>query len=224
MSNREIDQIVETVWQYGDEERIPLLDRVLQTQVGGYGYGDLICGARVPILRKIAAKYKDISLEDAENLLQDELHEARFVALVILIKKFKKQPREVLEVYLNNTKHINNWDLVDISAAHIVGNFCLKTNDVNPIWELANSTDLWKNRMALVASWTFVKAGNCELTLELCRHFLGHKHHLIHRAMGWMFREIGKKDKLVLMMFLDKYKDHLPRITLSYAKERLRSP
>jgi 3-methyladenine DNA glycosylase AlkD len=217
-----IDQIVETIWRYGDEERVPLLDRVLQTQVGGYGYGDLICGTRVPILRKIAGKYRDVSLEDAENLLQDELHEARFVALVILIKRFKKQPREVFEIYLNNTKHINNWDLVDISAAHIVGKFCLKTTDVKPIWELANSTDLWENRMALVASWAFVKAENCKLTLALCKHFINHKHHLIHKAMGWMLREVGKKDEQILVMFLEEHKDRLPRVTLSYAKERLR--
>jgi 3-methyladenine DNA glycosylase AlkD len=215
------DKIVETIWRYGDEERIPLLARVLQTQVGGYGYGDLICGARVPVLRRIARKYKDIALQNAETLLQDELHEARFVALVILINQFKKQPREVFEIYLNNTKYINNWDLVDISAPHIVGNFCLKNSDVAPIWELANSSDLWENRMALVASWAVVRAGNSGLTLDICWHFLGHKHRLIHRAMGWMLREVGKKDKQTLVKFLEKYKDHLPRITLSYAKERL---
>jgi 3-methyladenine DNA glycosylase AlkD len=217
-----IDQIIETIWQCGDEERVPLLERVLQMQVGGYGYGDLICGARVPVLRRIARKYKDIALSDAETLLHDELHEARFVALVILINQFKKQLREVFGVYLNNTKHINNWDLVDISAPHIIGKFCLKNNDVSTVWELANSSDLWENRMALVASWAFVKAGNLGLTLDICRHFLGHQHHLIHRAMGWMLREVGKKNEQVLMEFLKEHKGHLPRITLSYAKERLR--
>jgi 3-methyladenine DNA glycosylase AlkD len=218
-----ISEIIETIWRYGDEERVPLLERVLQTQVGGYGYGDLICGTRTPILRSIARKYESISLEDAEGLLQDELHEARFVALVILIKKFKKQPHDVLGVYLNNTDHINNWDLVDISVVHIVGNFCLKAEDVKPIWELANSIDLWENRMALVASWAFVKARNCELTLELCRHFINHKHHLIHRAMGWMLREVGKKEEQVLVRFLEEHKDSLPRVTLSYAREHLRA-
>jgi 3-methyladenine DNA glycosylase AlkD len=218
-----IDQIVETIWQYGDEERVPLLERVLQTQIGGYGYGDLICGARVPILRKIARKYKDIALNDVETLLQNELHEARFVAIVILISKFKKQPLEVFEMYLNNTQYVNNWDLVDISAPHIVGNFCLKNDDVNPIWELTNSTDLWENRMALVASWAFVKAGNLCLTPDICRHFLDHKHHLIHRAMGWMLREVGKKDEQVLVKFLEEHEGHLPRVTLSYARERLRT-
>jgi 3-methyladenine DNA glycosylase AlkD len=218
-----IDQIVETIWWYGDEERVPLLERVLQTQVGGYGYGDLICGASVPVLRRIAKKYKDIPLSNVETLLQDELHEAKFVALVILINKFKKQPREVCEVYLNNAKCINNWDLVDISASHIIGKFYLQNNDVGSIWKLANVADLWENRMALVASWAFVKAGNFKLTLDICRHFLNHQHHLIHRAMGWMLREVGKKNEQVLMEFLKEHKDHLPRITLSYARERLRT-
>jgi 3-methyladenine DNA glycosylase AlkD len=216
-----IDQIIETIWRYGDEERVPLLERVFQTQVGGYGYGDLICGTRVPVLRRIAKKYKDIALKSTETLLQDELHEARFVALVILINKFKKQPREVCEVYLNNAKCINNWDLVDISASHIIGKFCLQNSDVAPIWELANSTDLWENRMALVASWAFVKAGSFNLTLDIRRHFLDHKHHLIHRAMGWMLREVGKKDEQVLVKFLEKHQGNFPRVTLSYAKERL---
>jgi 3-methyladenine DNA glycosylase AlkD len=183
----------------------------------------LICGARVPVLRRIARKYKDIALNDAETLLQDELHEARFVALVILINQFKKQSHEVFEIYLNNTKYINNWDLVDISAPHIVGSFCLKNDDVNPIWELTNSTDLWENRISLVASWAFVKAGNFGLTLDICRHFIDHQHHLIHSAMGWMLREVGKKDEQVLVQFLEEYKGHLPRVTISYARERLRA-
>jgi 3-methyladenine DNA glycosylase AlkD len=130
--------------------------------------------------------------------------------------------KRALEVYLNNTKHINNWDLVDISAAHVVGKFCLKINDVKPIWKLANSTDLWENRMALVASWAFVKARDFNLTLDICRRFLGHKHHLIHKAMGWMLREVGKKDQPLLVRFLEEHKDRLPRITLSYAKELFR--
>jgi 3-methyladenine DNA glycosylase AlkD len=162
-------------------------------------------------------------MEDTVALLQEDLHEARFVALVILIKKFKKMPKEVLEVYVGNTRHINNWDLVDISAPHIVGNFCLQNEDITTILELANSGDLWENRMAIVSSWAFVRVGRLDLTLDLCRHFIGHEHHLIHRAMGWMLREVGKKNKSALIKFLKKYEEVLPRITLSYAKEKLRT-
>lgn len=117
-------EILDKIWAHADEERAPFLERVLQTQLGGYGYGDSIAGVRTPILRALAKAYKDIPIEDVEELLHDELHEARFVALVILIHKFKKQPKEVLETYLANTRYINNWDLVDISAPHIVGSFC----------------------------------------------------------------------------------------------------
>jgi 3-methyladenine DNA glycosylase AlkD len=219
-----MDYIIEEIWQYGDEERIPLLERVLQTQSGGYGYGDLLCGTRVPILRRIAKKYTDISLEDAESLLQDDLHEARFVALVILINKFKIQSKEIFDIYLRNTAYVNNWDLVDISAPHIIGNYCLKNGSSMQIWGLAKSNDLWENRMAIISSWAFTKTGSYDLTLELCQHFFCHNHHLIHRAIGWMLREIGKKDTAILVKFLEKHQNNLPRITLSYACERLKKP
>lgn len=218
-----ITEVLDKIWRYAEEERISLLERVLQTQLGGYGYGDQIAGVRIPILRQIAKQYRDISLEEVEALLQEELHEARFVALVILISKFKKNLTEIFNIYLNNTRFINNWDLVDISAPHIVGEFCVRMSVREPIWNLANSDNLWENRIAMVSSWAFIKKNDLSLTLELAKHFMNHNHHLIHKAVGWLLREVGKKDEAILVNFLKEYKSKLPKITVSYAKERLPS-
>lgn len=217
-----ISEILDRIWHYAEEERIPLLERVFQTQAGGYGYGDQIAGVRTPILRNIAKEYNNISLSDLHILIQDELHEARFVALIILIYQFKKHTNDVFDFYLNHTQFINNWDLVDVSAHHIIGNFCRKLSDVSPIWDFARSNNLWENRMAVVSSWAFVKNGELELTLELSKYLANHKHHLIHKACGWMLREVGKKNEQCLIDFLQQYERYLPKITVSYAKERIK--
>ncbi len=216
-----LSEILEVIWSFADETRVPFLEKVLQTQFGGYGYGDQLAGVRTPILRQIASRYKHLPVDTVEQLLHDQLHEARFVALVILIHKFKKNPGCVCQTYLNNTTFVNNWDLVDISAPHIVGNFCVMQNDDTHIWNLAKSTNLWENRIAIVSSWAFVKQNQLTLTTELCKYLINHNHHLIHKACGWMLREVGKKDPKVLIAFLQKYQNTLPRITLSYAKEKL---
>lgn len=216
-----LTEILDEIWRYAEEERVSLLERVFQTQMGGYGYGDQIAGVRTPILRQIAKHNKDISLDAVELLLQEDLHEARFVALVILIHKFKKQQADVFDIYLRNTRFINNWDLVDISSPHIVGEFCARMGSVDCIWELAKSNDLWENRISIVSSWAFVKRKDVTLTIELCKHFMNHKHHLIHKACGWMLREVGKKDEKCLINFLNQHKIGLPRVTFSYAKERI---
>lgn len=217
-----ISEILDKIWRYADEERIPLLERVFQTQAGGYGHGDQIAGVRTPILRNIAKEYNDISLGDLHMLIQDELHEARFVALIILIYQFKKHQNDVFDFYLKHTQFINNWDLVDVSAPHIIGNFCYRLSDVSPIWNLAHSNNLWENRMAVVSSWAFVKNGELELTLKLSKYLANHKHHLIHKACGWMLREAGKKNEQCLINFLKQYEHYLPKITVSYAKERIK--
>jgi 3-methyladenine DNA glycosylase AlkD len=216
------EEIIEEIWEYSEEERIPFIERVLQTQLGGYGYGDQIAGTRVLILRRIANKYKDISLEENEILLQDDLHEARFIASVIMIAKFKKQSEEIFQLYLRNTRFINNWDLVDVSSPHIVGKYCLQNGNTEPIWNLANSENLWENRMSIVSSWVFVKNGDMSLTIDLAKHLMNHKHHLIHKAIGWILREIGKKNQEILVEFLKSNKQNLPKITYNYAKERVK--
>lgn len=222
MDNEIISQILDDIWRYGNEERVPFLERALQIKYGGYGYGDSLCGTKIPILRKIAKKYTSISLETIELLLQDELHEARFTALVMLIEKSRKLLKETLSIYLRNIPHINNWDLVDISARWIIGKFCTINQNQTTIWDLAKSDNLWANRMAIVSSFEFIKNNHFDLTFKLCMHFKTHKHHIIHKACGWMLREIRKKNEEKAISFIQENERSFPRIITRYAMEEIR--
>jgi 3-methyladenine DNA glycosylase AlkD len=192
--------------------------RSLQIIPGGYGEGDTLYGVLVPILRKIAKKYRSVSLKTCEQLLQQPLHEARFTALVLLNGKFPRNPHEVLEIYLRNTKFINNWDLVDVSAPHIVGKFCLQTGNNDIILNLADKENLWENRIVVVATLPLVKSGQFTLTLQLCEQFLHHPHPLIHKACGWMLREISKRNAESVVEFFREHPDALS-VMKGYALE-----
>ena len=167
--------------------------RSLQIVPGGYGEGDILYGIPVPLLRKITKERRSVSLETCEKLLQQPLHEARYTALIFLNRKFPKKPKEVLKIYLRNTKFVNNWDLVDMSAPHIVGKFCLQTGNNDVILNLADKGNFWENRIAVVATLPLIKSGQFALTFQLCKRFLHHPHPLIHKACGWMLREIEKR-------------------------------
>ena len=178
--------------------------RSLQIVPNGYGEGDMLYGVPVPLLRKIAKEHRSVSLKTCEKLLQQSLHEARYMALVLLNEKLPKNPHEVLEIYLQNTKFIDNWDLVDISAPHIVGKFCLQTGNNDVILNLADKENLWENRIAVVATLPLIKSGQFALTFQLCERFLRHPHPLIHTACGWMLREISKRDAESVLSFFRK--------------------
>ncbi|MDR1433206.1 MAG: DNA alkylation repair protein [Puniceicoccales bacterium] len=212
-----IASIIRQIKSCGNSDAAEQCKMFFQAQPGGYGAGDTFCGVNVPTLRKIAAANGDISLDVIEKLLQNQLHEARFVALVMLVEKFNTLPDRCIKIYLENTKFINNWDLVDMSTDKICGAYCLANNREDIIWELAKSDNLWENRMAIVASFAFIRDNKLQLTMDLCDHFLNHKHHLIHKACGWMLRELGKRDQNLLLQFVGTRK--LPSITRSYALE-----
>jgi 3-methyladenine DNA glycosylase AlkD len=212
-------EIVQKIRALGNEKRANELASYFQTQRGGYGYGDEFCGVNMPTLRKVAASYDEISLESAEELLHNALHEARMVALVILVKRFSHSPEDVFVIYKRNTNFMNNWDLVDIAASAICGNYCLATKDSGYLRQLAKSENLWENRIAIVATLAFIEAGQLDLTIDLCKHFLSHRHHLIHKACGWMLRELGKVDEQLLLGFANTHK--LPGIMRSYALEKI---
>ena len=216
-----VDEIVSEIISYKPEFVPKIYKIAFQIKPGGYGEGDEICGISIPTLRKIAKKFCQISLDDCEKLLQNKLHDARFVALVILNHKFKTEPVEVQDLYLKNMKYVNNWDLVDCSAPHILGKFCLMTGDPEKILKLSESENFWENRAAVVATLTLIKADNFMLTLDLCDKFINHEHHLIHKACGWMLREVSKKNPEVVIEFI---KDHqnISSITKSYALEWLK--
>ena len=177
-----------------------------------------ILGIRVPILRKIAKEFCDINIETLEKLLSSNYHEAKSLAIFIMLLKSKKEPNLICELYLKNLEHINNWDLIDYSAPHIVAPYVNK----NLLRSLAKSDYLWSNRVAMVATIYYIKRKDYSLTLEFAKNFINHPHHLMHKASGWMLREVGKQDKKILIDFLDKYSTQMPSVMRSYAKERLK--
>ena len=179
---------------------------------------DIVIGVRTPHLRKLAKKYKDIDLNILKELLSHEIHEIRALAIFIMILKTKKEPHLMRELYLQNLEHINNWDLIDYSAPHIVAPYTTQ----NVLRNLAESDYLWANRVAMVSTIYFIKQNDFILALELAEKFIEHEHHLMHKAAGWMLREIGKKNKLVLLEFLEKHSSKMPAIMRSYAKEKLK--
>jgi 3-methyladenine DNA glycosylase AlkD len=199
------------------------LQRFFKTGPGEYGEGDVFLGIRVPQTRDVAKKYRDLPLAEIRKLLHAREHEARLVALVILTLQYPKadaaQKQKIFDFYLANTRYINNWDLVDSSAGRIVGAH-LYGRDTALLDELAASDLLWDRRIAIIATQYFIAKGEFKDTLRIATKLLGDEHDLIHKAVGWMLREVGKKDEKVLMAFLDRHHRTMPRTMLRYAIER----
>ncbi|MBX4205269.1 MAG: DNA alkylation repair protein [Candidatus Doudnabacteria bacterium] len=195
-----------------------------KTKPGQYGHGDVFVGLTVPQMRKLAKKYEDLKLPDIQKLLKSKVHEHRFIALTILVFRFVKsdsaEKNKIAGFYLGNTKNINNWDLVDTSAPYILGEYLLdKSRQI--LYTLARSQDLWERRISIVSTLRFIKNNQYEDTLKISEILLEDKHDLIHKAVGWMLREAGKKDEKVLVKFLNTHYKSMPRTALRYAIERL---
>lgn len=207
-----------------DNEKATILTSFFQTKKGQYAYGDLFLGVPVPQIRKVVTPYKSLQLKEIAKLLQSKFHECRFAALVLLVDQFtrgnKIERETIYNFYLSNTQSINNWDLVDVSAHKIVGAW-LKNRDRCVLYELAKSDSLWDQRIAIVSTLAFIRINQFDDTLRLSEFFLTHNHHLIHKACGWMLREVGKRDKAILLNFLDKFAPHMPRVMLRYSIEKL---
>jgi 3-methyladenine DNA glycosylase AlkD len=200
-----------------------LLRGFFKTGKGQYGEGDIFWGIMVPIQREIAKKYQDLSLKEIQKLLNSKIHEERLIALLILVLQFKKRSvwkqKVIFNFYLKNIRNINNWDLVDLTAPNIVGQF-LMDRDRKIIYKLARSRNLWEKRIAILATFTFIKNNQAKDTLRIAEILLKDKHDLIHKAVGWMLREIGKRDLNAEEMFLKKHYKRMPRTMLRYAIEK----
>ncbi len=199
--------------------------KFFQTHKGGYGEGDLFLGLTVPQQRETAKKYyKEISLKETEGLLKNPVHEVRLTALMILAAKYEKASREeknkIAKIYLRNTQYINNWDLVDLSAPQIAGEYWHNSKK-DEMWKFAKSKKLWNERIAMISTFYSIKNGSFDDAIKLAEHFLGHKHDLMHKAAGWMLREAGKRDINILYAFLDKHYKVMPRTMLRYSIEKL---
>lgn len=198
--------------------------RFFKTGPGGYGEEDKFLGIRVPNIRKTANRFKSLTLDETEKLLHSEYHEERLCALFILVNKARKGDdklrQRVFELYLKNIDCVNNWDLVDASAEHIIGTWLADKNR-DLLYELAESDNIWHRRIALLSTFHFIKNGNFEDILRLAVKVLNDDHDLIHKASGWMLREAGNRDREVLLEFLDRYSGKMPRTMLRYAVEKL---
>jgi 3-methyladenine DNA glycosylase AlkD len=208
---------------YSDRSHARVLQRFFKTGPGEYGEGDRFLGVRVPATRRVARKFRDLPLTDTLALLQSAIHEERLLALVILTQKYRigtsGQQSEIYDAYLNHTQYINNWDLVDTSAEHIVGAYLINRSR-KALYELARSDCLWERRIAIMATFHFVKNDEFGDTLKIAEMFITDTEDLIHKAVGWMLREIGKRDQNVEELFLMKYYRHMPRTMLRYAIEK----
>jgi len=199
-----------------------ILQRFFKTGKGEYGEGDIFLGIKVPEQREVAKKY-DLTLEEIQDLLSDKVHEYRLTALFILVNKYKKSDKknkkEIFDFYLKNTKSINNWDLVDLSAPNIVGDYLLD-KDKSILYKLAKSDNLWEKRIAVLATFAFIKDNQFEDAFKISEILLKDNHDLIHKAVGWMLREIGKRNLEAEERFLNNHYKKMPRTMLRYAIER----
>lgn len=218
-----IRDIRKKLQQLGSEEKAKVLQRFFKTGPGEYGEGDVFIGVRVPNLRKLVKEYQDITIKEVMQLLKSSIHEERLFALLILVSKYSKGnetlKKRIYELYLQNTKFINSWDLVDGSAQHIVGAF-LMDKSKEPIYRLAKSNSLWERRIAILSTFHFIKHDNYSETLKISKILLTDEQDLIHKAVGWMLREIGKRHISTEEMFLKKYYKRMPRTMLRYAIEK----
>ena len=218
-----LDKIQAELITLSNPEDARFLQGYFKTGPGQYGAGDLFRGIRVPVLRKLSLAGQSMSLAQTELLLQGSYHEDRLLALLILVRKFAKADEAgkafIYRMYLESTRFINNWDLVDLSAEHIVGAY-LNDKDQATLDRLARAQSIWERRIAVLATFHFIKKGSFDATLRIAGILLADKEDLIHKAVGWMLREVGKRDQRREEAFLRAHHHVMPRTMLRYAIEK----
>lgn len=213
--------------QNARQEKIKILSSFFKTGKGGYGEGDEFIGLSVPANRAISRQYHDMPEDCISSMLKSEIHEFRLAALLALTERYRRSRKDesaqkaIAEFYLAHTRWINNWDLVDLSAPSILGEYVAATGDDAILYRLSHSASMWEQRIAIVATLTLIRKGQFDTTMALAEAYLTHSHDLIHKATGWMLREVGKRDENRLRTFLDTHTTHMPRTALRYAIEKL---
>jgi 3-methyladenine DNA glycosylase AlkD len=210
-----------------NKEKAKLLAGFFKTGKGEYGEGDIFLGITVPLQRSVAKKYSELGLSEVSKLLKSPIHECRLTALEIVVMQYEEArknndsslQKKIIDFYLKHTKNINNWDLVDASASYILGNWLL-VNNRKVLYKLVKSKNLWERRISIISTHAFIRAGDLEDTLKLAEMLLNDTHDLMHKAVGWMLREVGKRDKKVLVNFLNTHAHKMPRTMLRYAIEK----
>ncbi len=196
-----------------------VLSRFFKTGKGEYGEGDIFIGVMVPDIRRVAKKFKEIELPDLQKPIKSKIHEERLCAALILT--YKKLNKDIVDFYLKNTAYLNNWDIVDLTAPKILGRWLvMNPSDRDILYKFAKSESLWERRIAIISTHEFIRRDDFDDTLKISEILLNDKHDLIHKAVGWMLREIGKRDQKTEEKFLKKYYKKMPRTMLRYAIER----
>jgi 3-methyladenine DNA glycosylase AlkD len=215
--------ILQELLSVANPEKAEFLQRFFKTGKGQYAEGDVMLGIVVPLTRDIVKRSPPLPFEEIRILLDSKFHEVRLAGLLFLVKQFKKaketERKKIFDFYLQNARKANNWDLVDVTCRDVIGEFLLDKNDRNILYRLAESDNLWEQRIAIVSTWTFIKHLQFDDTTAIAEKLLSHKHDLMHKAVGWMLREVGKKDRQVLVDFLEKNHKKMPRTALRYAIE-----
>ncbi|MFA5080603.1 MAG: DNA alkylation repair protein [Candidatus Paceibacterota bacterium] len=217
-------EVISKLKKVADKEQAKVLSGFFKTGKGQYGESDIFWGIKVPVIRVIAKEFQ-IPMEQIQILLDYPVHEVRFAGLMILIKEYEKgdekKRKKIFDLYIKNIKkNINNWDLVDLSCPQIVGNFLFeKEKDI--LYKLAKSSNLWEKRVAMISTFYFIKKNDFKDALSLAEILLNDKHDLINKAVGWMLREVGKRDEDIERKFLEKYYREMPRTALRYAIEKM---
>ena len=218
-----VDEIKKRLRKLGNKQRAEVSRRYFKTGPGEYGEGDIFLGIRVPELRKLAKTYPHLTLPDTTKFLQSAIHEERLLALLILIRIFsagdESIKKEVFDLYLNHTRYINNWDLVDASAPHIVGAYLVHKSK-NVLYRLAVSENLWERRIAIMSTFKFIRQDEFSETLQIAKILIADREDLIHKAVGWMLREVGKRNVQIEEQFLKLHYKNMPRTMLRYAIEK----
>ncbi|MAE43100.1 DNA alkylation repair protein [Candidatus Woesearchaeota archaeon] len=215
--------LIKDLQKLKNPQKAKIYRRFFKTGKGEYGEGDVFIGLTVPQQRELAKKYVNLSFPDVKKLLSNKIHEYRLTGFFILVYKYEKgnqkEKKKIVDYYLSNVQHANNWDLIDCVADKILGNYLLD-KDKKILYKFANSDSLWERRIAIISTFEFIKNNEFDDTLRISEILLNDKHDLIHKAVGWMLREVGKRNQSVEEKFLKKHYKKMPRTMLRYAIER----
>ena len=218
--------ILDELMSVANPEKAAFLQRFFKTGKGQYAEGDIFLGIVVPLIRDIVKRCQELPFSEIQILIDSKYHEARLAGFLLLCKQYKKagkdedKRKEIFTFYLTNARKANNWDLVDVTCRDVIGEYLLENEEEREVlYRLAKSDSLWEQRIAIVSTWTFIKYKQFDDTFALAEKLINHKHDLMHKAIGWMLREVGKKDRKSLTDFLEIHYKQLPRTSLRYAIE-----
>ena len=218
-----LNELKKTIRANANKDHAKTMQWFFKTGKGEYGEGDKFVGIKVPVQRKIAKQFGELDLEDLQKFLNSQIHEERLISLLILVDKYgkadEKEKEKLYRFYKKNSRKINNWDLVDLSAPKIMGIHLLNRDKQN-LYKFAHSKNLWEKRISIISTYSFIKNHDFNTTLEISDVLLNDDHDLIHKAVGWMLREVGKQDLYTLEKFLKPRYNKMPRTMLRYSIEK----